>query len=134
MFSAKIHRKRKQRIKTFPLDTTEACNPSMIFVITEKMPLYKGGLEQLERDLNNNFTLDKKISGSIYFSVYINCKNYAYAFQVLRGIDDRTDKKLIEALKVLQNWTSGAQKNNPVDCNKTLSFNIKKGVVLVNNK
>jgi hypothetical protein len=129
-----IFQSKERRVTKFPLDTSEACNPKMIFVIVEKMPEYKGGLAQLEKDLNERFVFGKEVSGDIYFSVYINCENYAYAFQVLRGIDAQTDKKLTEELKALQNWTSGIQKNSPVNCNKTLGFKIINGRITIPNK
>ncbi len=122
------------KVKTFYPDTTEACNPKMIFTVVEIMPEYKGGFEQLELKLNENLTFEKEISGTIYINVNINCKNHAYAFQVLRGIDEQTDKKLIQELETLQNWTSGIQNSKPVNCIKTIGVKIKKGRITITNK
>jgi hypothetical protein len=122
------------QVKTFPLDTTGACDPKAIYIVVEKAPEYKGGLNQLELDLNEKLTFDKKTSGSIYASVYINCKNFLYAIQVLRGIDEQVDNKLIEGLKILQNWTSGKQEDKPVNCSKTIGFKIKRGKLTITNK
>ncbi|MGV8091884.1 MAG: hypothetical protein AB2L24_08480 [Mangrovibacterium sp.] len=122
------------QVKTFHPDTSEACNPKTIFVIVEKAPEYKGGLSQLELDLNEKLTFDKKTSGSIYASVFINCENFVYAVQVLRGIDEQTDSKLIEGLKMLQNWTSGKQHDKPVNCSKLIGFKIKRGRLTITDK
>lgn len=121
-------------VKTFYPDTSEACNPDLIFTIVETMPEYKGGLQQLENKLNDKLDFDKDINGTIFISIYINCKDKAYGFQVLKGIDKKTDNMLIKELQNLQNWTSGIQRNKKVDCHKNVGFKIKKGKVIITNK
>lgn len=115
-------------------DTTKACNPKRVYAIVEKMPEYKGGFKQLELDLKENLVLDKKVSGRIYLGVYINCQNFAYAFQVMRGINEQTNNKLTQELNNLQNWTSGIHDNNPVNCQIMISIEIKKGIISLTNK
>lgn len=122
------------KVKTIYPDTTEACNPKTIFTVVEIMPEYKGGFEQLETRLNENLTFGKEISGTIYINAIINCKDHAYAFQVLRGIDEQTDKKVIQELETLQNWTSGIHNSKPIDCQKIIGLKIKKGRISITNK
>lgn len=123
----------KPDVKTFLPYTKGACNPDLIFAVVEIMPNYIGGLQQLENDLNDSLELDKKISGTVFISIYINCQDKAYGFQVLKGISDSTDKKLIGELQKLQNWTSGIHLKKKVDCYKNVGFRIKKGRVTITN-
>lgn len=118
-------------VKTFYPISTEACSPDSIFRIVENMPYYEGGLSELENDLIQSLDIDKTAQGTIYLSVYINCNAKAYAFQVLRGIEDKLDKQIIKQLEQLQNWHSGVQREKKVDCSLTLAITVEKGSIKV---
>lgn len=120
--------------EVFYPDTTKACNPKRIYSVVEKMPEYKGGFKQLALDLKENLVFDKKVSGSVYINAFINCENSAYAFKILRGINEQTNNQLTQELEKLQNWTSGIHNNNPVDCQFLIGIEIKKGIIIISNK
>lgn len=95
------------------------------------MPEYKGGLRQLEKELNDALTFDNKINSKIYLSIYINCEDKAYGFQVIKSINSETDNRIITQLKQMQNWSTGKQRGVKIDCKKSIGIILKNGKIII---
>lgn len=82
----------------------------------EKLPVYVGGIQALQKDLAKDLATDKlgeRKSGkvTIYFMVDTNGK--AYDFQVMNGFDEKYDALALAAVKKAKQWRPGAFGNTP---------------------
>lgn len=53
-------------------DRSQACNKEQVFMVVEQMPEYKGGIKQLECDLNKVISLNMKVKEEFYFRCTVN--------------------------------------------------------------
>ncbi len=120
-------------IKTITPDTSEACNKKEILSWAKHMPSYEGGYSSLQKEIRNNIEINKLIDGYLFIWFNVNCKNKAYGYQVVKSINSDVDAKIIKILEEHQNWTSGMNNNEYVDCSILLKIRIKKGKLKILN-
>jgi hypothetical protein len=101
----------------------------VVYYIVEKAPEYKGGIDQLELELNKSLTLEKKTKYDTFINFRIDCEGNISNFICQGNGDKELNDKLIEALKKNKNWEPGLNKGKKVTCSKTVGFHIKKGTI-----
>ena len=109
------------------LDKSEACDKDLVFMVVEEMPVYKGGLKQLECDLNKVVSFDKEAKEKFYLRCTINCKGEIFGFQDIQKNNSAAKEKIQNELLKLQNWEAGKQRGTQVDCFYGFDIKIKKG-------
>lgn len=119
-----------QKVRTFETDYSEACSQD-VFSMVEKMPEYRGGLEQLRYDLEGIIPKEVRVGGLYYVNINVNCKGKAYGFQVYKGTTDEGNHILTSNLEKLQNWIPGQHKGQPVDCMKLIKVSVDARKILV---
>jgi protein TonB len=77
--------------------------------------------------LKELYALDKGINGTVYVRFIVNCRGEAVDHKILRGLDEETDRLVIEKLKSLQAWTPGRQRKRIIDCYYSIVIRLKKG-------
>jgi hypothetical protein len=112
------------------IDTLGPCNPDAIFILLDKKPQYKGGLNSLESEINAVYKPDLNIDGVVYVQFVINCKGQVSGVKVMRGLNTETDSRIIKELMLHQKWQPGYQ-NVPVDYSIRLSIRIKSGQITI---
>ena len=122
------------RTKTIFLDTSEVCNPNLIFTFSEQNPVYLGGFGALQTELNNKITVDKSLKGYVAVVFTINCNSKVFGVQIIDGLTTEFDKNLIDVLTSNQNWTSGKQAGKNIDTYIVLKLEIKNGKIKILNK
>lgn len=111
-------------------DRSEACNKEVVFRVVEKMPEYKGGLEQLALDLSEAISFDKKLKAGIAFRCTVNCEGKIFGFQPAGDIHPLTETIQHELMR-LQNWEAGKHREMAVDCFMAIGISIKRGKIVV---
>lgn len=130
---SKITVKTPEGLKTYYCDSSEACNKGLIYTFVEQTPSYKGGLDVLEKSLNKELEIDKKLNGEIKIWFVVNCVDKSYGFQVIKSVDFELEKSILAFLSKEQNWVSGKQKGKAVDCSSFLRLKVKKGKIKIIN-
>ena len=105
----------------------EACDKNLIFTIVEKMPHYKNGNEQLEKDLNEILTFENNVKQDFIFKLFINCEGKVFDVKIINSKHTDTEEKIKSCLYKLQNWEAGSQGKSRVDCYYLFRTKIKKG-------
>ena len=113
------------------IDISEACDPKFIFVHLNQMPSYEGGLKKLKSELSSKIQYPKDYTGSLYIRFIVNCEGRAVGFRCFNGKYEETDLRLIEELSKLQNWQSGTQNENAVDCYNIFRIRVIRGKIKV---
>lgn len=111
----------------FYRDVSEACNKDVVFTITEQMPTYEGGVEQLEQDLNAALALDKRTKAKVVVFFTVNCEGKLFGVR-LREEDEQEAlaMRVADELLQLQNWKPARQREQLVDCFQILAFKIRR--------
>ena len=112
-------------------DRSEACDKDLVFMFVEQTPEYKGGLKQLEYDLNRAISFDKRLKEVVYLRFTINCKGEIFGFRNIQENNSEVKETIQNELLNLQNWEAGNQGGNQVDCFHGLRIKIKKGDISI---
>ena len=105
-----------------------ACDTALTYWAVQTLPEYKGGNEQLLRDLNNTITLEKHLNGICRIDFLINCKGKTSGYRFDSGFDKAFEKHFLKTFSELQNWKAGKHNNEDVDCSYTLVLRIENGM------
>ncbi|MEM8528829.1 MAG: hypothetical protein AAGG68_29610 [Bacteroidota bacterium] len=119
------------KIQKIYLDGSEACDKELVYTIVEEMPTYKGGLKQLEDDLNRATLFDKRVNEKFYLKCTVNCKGGVSGFQSINSHDSEAIRRTQSELLRLQNWESGKHRGIQVDCFYTLVVKVKRGKIKI---
>ena len=111
------------------LDRSEACDKDLVFMVVEQMPKYKEGIKQLEKDLNEVISFDKKIKDEFYLRCTINCEGKIFGFKERKSSKPEVAEKIKTELIKLQNWKAGKHRETSVDCFYSFKVKIKKGKI-----
>lgn len=121
----------KEGRKTLYADKTRACNKDLVFMISAESPKFDDSTGKFDARLNSLINFDKTVKGDVIVWFVINCNGEAYGFQIIRGINEELNKKIIDALTKLQHWNPGRQDGKPIDSVYNLKLEIKKGKITV---
>ena len=110
-------------------NTSQACNPKLIFNFVQHKPSYQGGLKALSEQLNNQLTIDKSIKTTSSVRFVVNCNNLLYGVQFPDPIDAETAQKIKHFLEAQQNWTAGKNREESVDCDVFIILKISRGKI-----
>lgn len=114
--------------------TSEPCDSTKNFFVVSDLPEYKGGIEKLQSDLNDNLIFENTLSGTCPITFIVNCKGKASGFKVKSSFDKSFDNKIIEALMKLQNWSPAKFKDRDVDSSYTLTLVVENGKIKIKRK
>ena len=112
-----------------------ACNPKMIFVVTEQLADYQGGQKALVKLLNEKIELSAKYKkGDIFLKFLVNCKGEAADFTLLRGTHKEVGQLIVDVLKENQGFTAAMQRDKAVDSFKMLQVSYRRGKFVQSKK
>jgi hypothetical protein len=117
--------------KTLHADKSKACNKNLVFMTSAESPTFDNTKGELDDRLNSLTNFDKKIKGQVIIWFTINCKGEAFGFQIIEGLDETINKKIIDSLTQIQDWKPGRQSGKPVDSVYNLKLAIKKGKISI---
>lgn len=123
--------------RTFAQESPIEVNPDQacsneVFVVVENPPTYKGGVEQLAKDLNDRLRFDKKVKESFLIRTLINCEGQLFLLGPFDPVSSSPLSQTSMALYELQHWQAGTQRTKAVDCYVNLWCKIKKGKIILN--
>lgn len=114
----------KQGNTTFNLSTNATNNNvqntnTEIIDVTETMPSFVGGKDQLNKWLAANFhypelALENGIKGTVVASVAIECDGSIGEVTIKKSVDPLLDKETIRLFKSMPRWNPGTQNGKPV--------------------
>ena len=110
-------------------DSTKSNIKEKKFIVIKKVAEYKGGLKKLKRDLNNSVTLSKSTNGITYINFTVDTNGRAFGFEVLKGLSEEPNNKIISALKELQLWIPAVFRGQKIKQNYIIKITIKKGTI-----
>lgn len=92
---------------------------TVVFVVVEEMPVFKGGNEELFKFLGNNIKYpkkakDAKIQGRVFVNFIVEKDGEVTNINVLRGIGSGCDEEAIRVINSMPNWTPGKQRGEYV--------------------
>ena len=110
--------KKKETTKTYPT-TLQNDNEGDVFVVVEKMPEFPGGPDGLSNFLTKNIkypskALKKGVEGKVYAQFIVEKDGSVSDIKIIRGIGSGCDEETIRVIKLMPNWTPGAQRGKPV--------------------
>ena len=97
---------------TMKLNNGEVMFQDKIFIVPHKMPEYKGGFEDLIKDVTDHLQYpaearDRKISGTVYVQIVIDEKGKIERTRIMRGLPGGCSKEAIRVVNLLDNWSPG---------------------------
>lgn len=109
----------------------ERCEPkSDLFSYAENMPTLITPCKELEDKLNEDIHLkdfDIKEGQQVVVYFIINCKGESLDYRILKYENEIFNKKFIECLKNIANWTPGYVNGKPVNVSYVIVFQIMNG-------
>lgn len=115
--------------KTLYADKSKACNKDLIFMVSAERPEFDKSHGELDDRLSTLINFDKSVTGPMIIWFVINCDGESYGFQLIKGINEEVNKKIVDGLTKLQGWKPGKQDGKPIDSIYNLSLEIKKGKI-----
>jgi protein TonB len=90
-----------------------------IFLVVEKSPEPKGGMQEFMRYLGENLEYPQKairmqVSGRVYVQFVVNADGSLQDFVVVKGIGAGCDEEAVRVLKNAPKWTPGQQRGKNV--------------------
>ncbi len=105
-------------------DPGPVIEPILDFV--ENEPVYKGGLENMYSELNENLEPNRiGISGKVYIEFVVEKDGSLSNVIVKRGVHEILDNNALQAVKKLNKWEPGIQNHHPVRVRMVLPINFK---------
>lgn len=106
-------------IDTILLDTTLSDKNDSIIEISETLPEFPGGENEMYAYLAKSLTYptnaqDNNIQGRVYLTFIVEIDGSISHIKCLRGIGGGCDKEAIRAVKAMPKWTAGIQKGKKV--------------------
>jgi protein TonB len=106
-------------------DITGGAGKQKIFDICEKMPQFKGGMDELKRFLTKNLRYPDPakfngISGKVYIQFVVDQSGEITNVKVLRGLDNSCDLEAMRVINLMPKWNPGMQNGTPVSVYFTL--------------
>ena len=94
---------------------------------TETAPEYKGGMSQYIKDiiLNLKYPTQDCIQGKVYISFVIDTIGKVTNVEIVRSFNKELDQEAIRVVKLLDNWTPGAQRGKPINVKYTVPINFR---------
>jgi protein TonB len=116
----------------FDDDITGGAGKQKIFDICEKMPQFKGGMDELKRFLTKNLRYPEPakvngISGKVYIQFVVDQSGEITNVKVLRGLDNSCDQESIRVVNLMPKWNPGMQNGTPVSVYFTLPITFALG-------
>jgi TonB family protein len=105
--------------KPFKTDSTYNDDESKIFVIVDKQPEYKGGIDAMVRHVHSNLSYPTSarrmgIDGIVYVSFLVSPAGILHNIKVIRGISADCDKEAIRVVALMPPWRPGRLEGKPV--------------------
>ena len=96
----------------------------------DEMPTYKGGNDALMKFICNNMVYPKEainsgIEGRVVIQYVIEKDGKVSARKVVKSVSPQLDAEALRVSKLINNWTPGKIKGDPVRCHFTLPFVFK---------
>jgi len=103
----------------------EVENNDTVFLSTEKIAMFKGGIGNLIEYLKNNVVYPKKsrkkgVEGTVYITFVIDKSGKVTNPYVIKGVDIDCDTEALRVIKSMPDWDSAEYKNRKVK----MRFNI----------
>lgn len=122
---------------TVKLEAATSPVKDQLFTVVEKMPVYPGGIEALQKQIAANIrypriAYENGIQGRVVCSFVINKDGTISDVSIVRGVDPALDKEAIRVIETLPGiWEPGEQRGHKVRVKYTIPilFDIKKGTV-----
>ena len=95
------------------------------FEVVEQNPEFPGGMEELNKFLNNNIKYpiiaqENGIQGRVIIRFVVSRTGEISDIQVLRGVDPSLDKEAVRVVQSMPKWVPGRQRGKPVPVYFTL--------------
>lgn len=95
-----------------PIDTTLSDKNDSIIEISETLPEFPGGENEMYAYLAQNLTYhtnaqDNNIQGRVYLTFIVEIDGSISHIKCLRGIEGGCNKEAIRAVKAMPKWTAG---------------------------
>lgn len=106
-------------------EITGGAGKQNVFKICEKMPQFKGGMDELKRFLIKNLKYPEMtklsgISGKVFIQFIVDQTGEITNVTILRGLDDSCDKEAMRVVNLMPKWNPGMQNGKPVSVYFTL--------------
>lgn len=97
----------------FGEDTMPTIEP--IINVAQEMPVYRGGLEKMYKDLGKNIRPNRTLeSGTVYIEFVVEINGELSNVNIKKGVNDVIDENALDAVKSLGKWNAGRQGGRPV--------------------
>lgn len=111
---------------------TKALEQEEIYEFPEKMPEYKGGIEEMFAFIQANlkypqYEKENGIQGTVYVRFIVNSTGKLSAFTILRGVKDSPnfDKEVKRILNIMPDWIPAENKGKKVSTYYTLPIKFR---------
>lgn len=107
------------------IDEQNEKEDGQIFLITEVMPEFEGGMQGLYKYINKHLAYPREASqlnleGRVLVSFVINSKGEATNIDILKGIGGGCELEVIRILQNMPKWKPGKQNGRPVSVRFTI--------------
>ncbi|MDX2188491.1 MAG: TonB family protein [Bacteroidota bacterium] len=110
----------------------EEVNEDPIYMATEEMPEYVGGMKEMYKFISANINypsqaMDEEISGRVVLSFVVDAKGNIKNIEVIKPIGGGCEEEAVRVIKKMPAWKPGKMKGKPVNVKFTIpvsfSFN-----------
>lgn len=84
------------------------------FTVVENDPQFPGGQDSLQAFMERNLRNPRQVEGKVYVQFIVERNGRMTNLEVLRGIDEETDKEVLRVMRLMPRWIPGRQRDKLV--------------------